>query len=148
MFRPLAFCIALSIAPPAGAETPAPGAFPGTCRYFDHRATATGRDSDRAAWLGLLAQSCTAALDRYAAADLGMPADRVYLERLTTLRRVVIGMNIARFTDVQPGTRTLRIRRSVSDSGEYLIARHLGVMDALAAWAAISGFHMAALPAD
>ncbi len=148
MFRPFVFCIALSAAAPAGAETPAPEAFPGTCRYFDHRAAATGRDSDRGAWLDLLAQSCTAALDRYAAADSSAPADRAYLERLSTLRHVVIGMNIARFTDVQPGTRTLRIRRSVSDSGEYLIARHLGVMDAYAAWAVISGFDLAALPVD
>lgn len=128
---------------PAQAGQDDAGVYPGTCAYFGNR-TGGQRQGERADWLALLAQSCSEALRRLGSGSEDA-ADRDYLDRLTTLRQVVVGMNVARFTGPGSGGPGLRIRRSVTDSGEYLIARRIGVMEAFSAWAEIADFRMAAM---
>ena len=95
-----------------------------------------------------MSDSCAEALRRLIGAGVAdhevRGADRVYLERLSELRRVVIAMNVARFTEqrIDRG----RIKRTVTGSGEYLIAKRIGVMAAYKDWAEAADFDTAALP--
>ena len=120
-----------------------------TCAYFAKRVWAHDR-GDRAEWLALLSESCAAALRERSATNRrdGEPDARgeVYLERLGDLRRIVVGMNVARFTGARTAPGRSASRSTVTASGEYLIARHLGVMDALFDWARATEFATAALP--
>ncbi|MEM9032740.1 MAG: hypothetical protein AAGB18_08840 [Pseudomonadota bacterium] len=119
-----------------------------TCSYFTNRAgILTG--GDRADWILLLSESCVEARRRLILAraeDVSASEDIDYLERLTELRQVIVAMNVARFTETGPGRGP--IRKTVTGSGEYLIAQRLGVMAAYRSWAALSDFETAALPGN
>ena len=147
MFRSLAVAVLVSFFLLPSTDAQAQPHFDKTCRYFENR-TFFGNGSDRSEWLSLLSESCAEALRRLSRDVQPDQAaeDRAYLERLAELRRVVIAMNVARFTE--PQIARGRIKRTVTGSGEYLIAKRIGVMHAYHAWAEASGFDTAALPAQ
>ena len=156
MLRSLVFGAFLTAATALSASAnPLPGDSAGyakTCSYFQKRAEAQ-RGGERATWLALLSQSCREALRRLDARtaidEPDIQTDILYLARLGMLKDVVIGMNVERFTARRSGERgSVSIRKSVTASGEYLIARQIGVMDAFSAWAEASGFDTARLRAE
>ena len=161
MFRPARFhpaALALLAAlllgvPNAMAGGPDFGDHAQTCRHFENRARFQPRGPD-APFEVRFADSCRIALGM---ARLGPSAPeaalaiapevreaRRYLERLTGLRLEVAAMNRARLYGENAGRRAQpRLRPQgridagfggVTRTGEYLIARHLGVMDALQRW--------------
>lgn len=143
-----AFGAGVVLAGTALAQTPSleDHTFEQTCSYFEKRNVRLRRSVERA-WLPVVAESCRAALVTLAK-NPANATDRTYLERLSELRSVVIGMNVARFTERQSGTgRRPQIRVTVTGSGEFLIAHHLGVIDAYHDWAHENGIETAALPA-
>ena len=116
-----------------------------TCTYFGNRAFGV-QGTERIEWLTLLAESCHQALRRAEPTSTSLSADMLYLERLSELRTTIIDMNVDRFRDRRaPGA--LRTRRTVTASGEYLIAQRIGVMAAYNSWVEAHGIDTAvALP--
>ncbi|MCY4334605.1 MAG: hypothetical protein OXC60_08020 [Litoreibacter sp.] len=97
-----------------------------------------------------LADSCGRALDRFLGRVGTTPYEakraRRYLERLTDYKEVVIEMNTNGFKKAR-ATQPTRLgghpRIKVSATGEYLIARQMGVLAALKDWAKRARFEIA-----
>ncbi|MEM6595010.1 MAG: hypothetical protein AAF672_09475 [Pseudomonadota bacterium] len=122
-----------------------------TCNYFENRAHFLPRGPEQSLE-AILADSCSKALDRFLSHVGTTPYEakraRLYLERLTDYKDVIIEMNTSSFIaarsypPVQFGGAP---RAVVSSTGEYLIARHIGVMDAMRDWARTARFDLAGL---
>jgi hypothetical protein len=128
--QPAAAAGAVPGAPLASVEA---AAFPQTCRHYDNRARFLPR-GEAAPFLAQFADGCRAALAQ--ARDDGEAARRArdYLRRLTRLRQVVTDLNMRRMYGNASHAGVLTRSASVSRTGEYLIARLLGVTEALEAW--------------
>ncbi|MEM1316075.1 MAG: hypothetical protein AAGI51_16080 [Pseudomonadota bacterium] len=117
-----------------------------TCRHYENRARFKQRGPG-AALETRLADHCAAALSILSRGAEAAPARarraRAYLERLTLLKTTIIdinreriyGENPARFAQPRADLGSVRAAL-VTPTGEYLIARHMGVLDALEAWSA------------
>ncbi len=90
-----------------------------------------------------LADSCVAAVESsHTGTDLEKQAATAFLDRLAKLRDIVISMNMdkvfgrnyTRFTRIATDETQLGTIGRVTDSGEFLIARHLGVIALMNAW--------------
>jgi hypothetical protein len=137
-----ALTTALTIGLPAqGSETLSPRqeqVFRATCDHYAARRAAPV--ADPAPLLRRLAASCDRAL-----ADLADPATGPearqsalgYLERLAEFKATVVTITMRRM--LRGETRG----RNVTKTGEYLIARRMGLLDRYADWAAASGFTIA-----
>lgn len=112
-----------------------------TCSYFENRAFGEAT-SDWNTWLLMLSESCHEALRGAEVPGPDANKDLEYLERLSELRTTVIRMNIARFRDRQ-AQQSQRILRTVTPSGEYLIAKQMGVIAAYRSWIAANGIDTA-----
>ena len=120
-----------------------PAALTSVCKHYINRAKFKRRD-ETPEFVVTLADGCRAATRSLAT---GAPDEReaaaVFLARLTVLRDLVIEMNMTRvfgraWTPVThigygPSAKAEPVPR-VSASGEYLIARELGLLAALNAW--------------
>ena len=111
----------------------APHEYEKTCRYFRHRANALKVQVPDSPFVQL-GESCEAALARLKTADVyfrldGRVADRQFLQHLSRLKRTITKMNVARFRE--RGSRTVQ---TISETGQFLIARRLGIFDAHSAW--------------
>ncbi len=134
---------------PAVAGTTGPG-FAKTCQHYEKRI----QDSSEAPrYISALADSCAVALAQLAAKPDGpAPAKtplvtvraRVFLERLTLLRRTVTAININRFISNRTATTAVVAFSPVSKTGEYLIARRLGALAAHRAFEAQANFKLSA----
>lgn len=125
------------------ADTPAQH-FQSTCNYYENRAFGEP-GTERIAWLSLLSESCSAALRKADAHPTQGTAELEYLRRLAELRDTVIQMNVARFRD-RKARDTMNVLRTVTPSGEYLIANQIGVMAAYETWLEEQTIDTAALP--
>ncbi len=112
--------------------------FRATCDHYAARQS--GPSAATAPLLQRLAISCDQAL-----ADLARPGTApaarksalVYLERLAEFKATVVTITLKRM--MRGETRV----RGVTDTGEYLIARRMGLLDRYEDWAAASGFTVA-----
>lgn len=115
--------------------------FAETCAHYENRARFLPREGV-VPFVVLLADSCGRAqrsvrTGRYA---LRRAAER-YLDRLATLRDTVVAMNVERVYGVN-ATRFSRPKEKqdlhriaqVTETGEFLIARHMGLIDAYDDW--------------
>lgn len=120
----------------------APAEVASACNYYDNRARFLPRRG-RVGFIALLAEGCVAA--RRSLAEGGR-AERAaaarFLDRIVRLRDVVIGINMSRVYGASFGPRSLPRTGNghfvslggVSETGEYLIAHQLGLMQALENW--------------
>lgn len=128
--------------PPVRGDAFHPDGHAQTCKHFANRA----RFRDRAATPSFVVRAANACAEALARPAPDPDAARV-LERLTLLRLTLRAINVARIygDDPAPGAlptgdvHGMRRRggassRPVSETGEYLIARELGVHAALMAW--------------
>ena len=141
--------VALALTLPTGQAGAGAGApFAETCRHFDNRARFKPRDAD-AGLLAVLAEGCSAALRQVQddsgsrdAATLG----QTYLARLEEFRALTISILLERRQAMRPaqiGAAGATMRRiGLTETGEYLIARHMGLLGAHDDWAAATGFRM------
>ena len=119
-----------------------------TCRHYDGRARFKPRGPG-APLETRLADQCAAALAILRQGPAVRPARalraRLYLDRLTGLKATIIDINRDRIYGPDParGARpsagfggSIGRGAQVTPTGEYLIARHMGVLDALEAWSA------------
>ncbi|MEM6440841.1 MAG: hypothetical protein AAF763_14235 [Pseudomonadota bacterium] len=119
-----------------------------TCRHYQNRARFKPRGPG-APLEGRLADNCAAALTILRqgpeVTEARSARARLYMQRLTRLKAAVIDINRDRIYGPDPGRLAQpltgpdrRIGRGalVTPTGEYLIARHMGVLDALEAWSA------------
>lgn len=131
-----------------------------TCDHYGNRARFMVRSSNPALEV-ILADSCAAALrsvvvsihtDPYSAKRA-----HIYLERLHTLKETVIVINLSRIFGEDAAPRAKPLGSALSDTGplakraatitrtgEYLIARELGVLAAYQDWARVSDFELQA----
>lgn len=116
-----------------------------TCKHYQNRARFKERGASQTIDV-VLADSCTTALMRLRTHHSISPYEakraRVYLERLADYKALIIRMNSERFAEElkqrprTSGSRPFgRPRMQVSTVGEFLIARHMGLLDLLYAWA-------------
>lgn len=144
----LALCLALTEPAQAQARTVPSADFNATCHHFENRARFRdrGQDSDLVVWL---ADSCRSALadltgEEPAKAQLG----RRYLSRLAEFKSLTLAMMLdmrRAHGGHRIGDRSQRIRRiGLTPAGEYLIARHMGLILAYDDWAAAAGFRLTA----
>lgn len=145
MLKSFGFALALTlVAPVAMAKSPIVD-FENTCAYFENRAFGI-KGTERMTWLSLLSDSCAEALE---AVDQTPPfaaqAHVDYLTRLSELRTTIIEMNVSRFRE-RRARQARGIMRTVTPSGEYLIAKQIGVMTAYQTWVTSQGTDTAALP--
>ncbi|MDJ0825599.1 MAG: hypothetical protein QNJ16_08860 [Rhodobacter sp.] len=139
-------------APPAGAEPLSQAEslqFEATCRHFENRARFKPRRPD-AVLVVRLADSCRAALS---AAQARAPQrkrneialSRAYLDRLTEFKSLYVRMMVqnGRSWHGAAKMRTPRVARlGLTETGEYLIARHMGLLGAFDDWASATGFRI------
>ena len=106
-----------------------------TCAHFDNRVESAPADVDTGL-LFALAESCASALG-----DLGEEsgdAAATYLARLAEFKAIVVGMNVRRVFGDGPAT-------PVSATGEYLIARRMGLLGAYRAYASAADIRLAGI---
>ena len=133
-------CIVVLIALGLPAPTAAGSAFEKTCSHYENRARFLERTRPDAFEI-VLAKSCRTAIEALAREDAQA---RIYLERLTELRRTVVTMMIAENREPRAMQRTnARALPRVSPAGEYLIARDLGVISAYREWTGQPGLTLA-----
>ncbi|MEL6583917.1 MAG: hypothetical protein AAFQ36_08795 [Pseudomonadota bacterium] len=144
----------LVFAPVAASAGPgAPKGWSQTCYHYKNRAMFVPRDQLPLAPLVIMAESCADAFAKMSGRNT--PAEIrseaiAYLDRLTLLRRTIIEMNVSRIHAVDHkgyGTTVRRSAPSVTVTGEYLIARELGVFHAYDRWTQRGGADIAALAA-
>lgn len=130
--------------PMTGAFRPVPDQRLATCKHYNNRSKFKER-GEEAPLEVIFADSCQDALkDLYVRIDTNPYAYRraaEYLDQLHALKSLIITINLERTFGVKRNVPTAaqNIRGSrmhtVSPSGEYLIARELGVLNAYRAWA-------------
>lgn len=101
-----------------------------TCTHYRTRLQ-TSRGEEETLLLEQLAQSCDRALARLTRDDSPDPVRgraAGYLDRLARFKATIVTMNMRRMLDGQ------RTSRRVSGAGQYLIARRMGVLDAMRPW--------------
>lgn len=129
----------------------------GTCVHYENRARYHARNPE-AELETILADSCRRAFISVYGEVHTSPHTRkhalVYLDRLAAFKARVITMNMQRLFGA-PGNRSKLSKsrrdpgvRPVSRTGEYLIARDMGVIGAYRAWADVTDFTLATDPAD
>ncbi|MDF0600169.1 hypothetical protein P1J78_05445 [Psychromarinibacter sp. C21-152] len=99
-----------------------------TCTHYENRSDALASEED-ALLVDRLASSCGRALDRLTGAAAGPETRRrarAYLARLAELKATVVEMNMRRLFGPSDGP-----VRTVSLTGEYLIAQRMGILGAL-----------------
>ncbi len=129
-----------------------------TCIHYDNRARFRDLKSGLA-FEAMLADSCKTALDQLVGFSVDSPYKakraRTYLERLTDFRKTISEMNLQVFELSRQTTRTRKStspfetrqgHRMVNRTGEYLIARQMGVLNAYRDWIDATGVEMAVLP--
>jgi hypothetical protein len=120
-----------------------------TCGHYENRARFKPREGE-VEYVVVLAESCDLALalaqGRVDGTDAARIASRRYLQRLTALRRLIVDMNVSRaYGDDAPAAATSVAGsgaapladggyRAVSATGEYLIARRLGLQASFRKW--------------
>ena len=126
-----------------------------TCNHYINRARFKPRNDDPTLEV-ILADACAQALESIGNAPHATPYEvkraRIFLSRLTTYRETVFAINAARLfgEDAGPTTqlKTPKIARSkigrITPTGEYLIAREMGVLSALDDWADVTDFAVVA----
>ncbi|MEO1686455.1 MAG: hypothetical protein AAFU61_00970 [Pseudomonadota bacterium] len=142
------FAALIAPAGPAWAQSPASLTdHAQTCRHYENRATFKPRGPGAGLEVRA-AEQCRAALETLRRGGEASPERaaraRAYLDRLTRLKRTVIAMNVDRIYGAEAGRRAMPKApaegrgqaqvRGVTRTGEYLIARDLGVLQALEAW--------------
>ena len=133
-------CFVVLIALGFPAPTAAGEAFEKTCKHYENRARFLERTRPDAFEI-VLAKSCRSAIE---ALDHEDTQARIYLERLTELRRTVVTMMIAENREPRAIQRNnARALPRVSSAGEYLIARDLGVISAYRDWTGQPGLTLA-----
>lgn len=149
MYRSIALSAALVVVLGAGELTqakskidPAPDAHASACHHYQNRARFKSRQAPYE-FVTLLAEACSAAQQSMTAASANERATaKQFLDRLLILRDTVVAMNMDRVYGPDPAP-AAKPRRTygrvgsipkVSSTGEYLIARSLGVMVAYDAW--------------
>lgn len=137
----------------ATAGPSAPKGWSQTCFHYKNRAMFVSRAQVPLDPLVIMAESCADAFAKMAAHDTAhdVRAEAIaYLDRLTLLRRTVIEINMNRVRPYQSrGYRTL-VQANVplvTRTGEYLIAREMGVLQAYDHWTRHGGADIAALAA-
>ncbi len=142
--RVLAFIVTYIMTTAAFAATPTAveerAEFAKTCYHYENRSRFDPRGEGQS-FPAILADSCEAALETLDRMGEGATEARQYLLRLTELKNVVVDMQVRAFqasrqTERSAG-RYARIITSMSETGEYLIAREIGVVETLDAWTAI-----------
>lgn len=135
----LPLAAAAQVKPPFQAER---AGWAAACNTYENRARFMTREGE-VPFAVVVAEACLGAL---ASLDSGRPAERDAAARLLTrvavLRDTIVQMNIERVYGTHATPRAMPEPRSgtawriagVSATGEYLIARHLGVVDAIRAW--------------
>ena len=135
-----------------------------TCDHYGNRARFMPRSSNPSLEV-MLADSCAMALrsivvslhtDPYSAKRA-----HIYLERLHTLKETVIALNLSRIFGANPAPRSKPLGSALSDTGpmakrsatisrtgEYLIAREIGVLAAYQDWVRVSDFEIQAVLAE
>ena len=115
----------------------------GICKHYVNRARFLDRGGDQALVVTLADGCQDAQASLTAAGNAEREAAAVFLTRLSNLRNTVIDMNMVRVfgTEYTPfsrigygnSARTETVRK-VSDTGEYLIAYRMGLLQAYRAW--------------
>ncbi|MDJ0627763.1 MAG: hypothetical protein QNJ44_05850 [Rhodobacter sp.] len=123
--------------------------FDATCRHFENRAHFMPRTED-SELVVRLADSCRHALSSLVGDHPNSALDtqklsHAYLDRLTAYKSLYIRMIVLNGT--VPGemfaNRSRQIRRiGLTRTGEYLIARRMGLLGAYDSWASASGFQI------
>ncbi|HEU0220923.1 MAG TPA: hypothetical protein VFR34_01745 [Paracoccaceae bacterium] len=119
------------------------------CRHYANRALFKPRGPGEE-FVVKLADSCRTAMarlgERAGLADEAAASARAYLDRLVAFKALIIGMNVARLYGAEPEPRAMplsagagqavlvRFGNPVSATGEYLIAREFGLLDAYRDW--------------
>ena len=110
-----------------------------TCNHYENRSRFEVRGSGQS-FTAVLADTCVAALGAIDRTTPDASAARTYLLRLTELKDTIVAMQVRAFQasrNVERSSgRYTRIITSISEIGEYLIAREIGVIDTLEAWTA------------
>lgn len=146
IFLPALVALLLAMPGAAGADTARPAAYDATCTHFENRARfkTRGEDADLMVWL---ADSCRRALadlvgDAPDTARLG----QTYLARLSEFKSLTLSMMLdmrRAQADHRIEARSQPIRRiGLTPAGEYLIARHMGLIGAYDDWANAAGFRL------
>ncbi len=123
------------------------------CRHYVNRAMFKPR-GPRSELVVHLAESCVAAIRSLDPGDPAGPATAAaaiaYLDRLVAFKSLIIAINMERIYGANPDPRAMPIRApdlsrvagaarlggAVSPTGEYLIAREVGLLTAYRAWMA------------
>ena len=124
-----------------------------TCTHYMNRARFKPRQANAPLDV-LLADSCMSALNRLATRPGISPYEskraRIYLEHLTAYKSLIINMNVAGFAkarqDALHGNKLPVFGRAsprVSEAGEFLIARQMGLLEVYEDWAKASNFETA-----
>ncbi len=164
----LIFGLALSISGPAVADIsphniykPVPAQITATCSHYDNRARFLVR-GERAAFVTVLADACHELINelyvRFDTTPFVKKRAELLLTRMAELKSTIITMNMERAfgTSYTPRTQLQvsfsnqgQIRqqqgRMVSTTGEYLIAREIGVLEAYHAWSRAADYETVAL---
>ena len=110
-----------------------------TCRHYQNR-TAFEARGGQLSFPAVLADSCRAALEALERAPGDYAEARAYLVRLTELKGAVVELQLRGYRAARPTSQRLerysRSIASISEAGEYLIARRIGVIEALNDWTA------------
>lgn len=113
--------------------------FAKSCHHYENRSRFDARGTNQS-FVATLADNCEAALATLSSASEGATAARDYLLRLTELKNAVVRLQVRAFQASRetehPEGRYVRVLTSISETGEYLIAREIGVLDSLNAWTA------------
>jgi len=133
----------LALTPASAPAGPAgPVAYAAACNYYQNRARFRPREA-RVEFLVLLAEGCDAALRSLRrGSEIERRAAAGFLARIVRLRDEVIRINISRVYGVEYGPRSMPRTGSgrlmslggVSETGEYLMAREMGLMAAFRDW--------------
>ncbi len=111
--------------------------FSATCTHFGNRVETAPSEVDTTL-LAALAESCAIALSDLSEASDSDDEAATYLERLSAFKATVVGMNVKRVFG--GGAKT-----PVSATGEYLIARRMGLLGAYRAYASAADIRMAGI---
>ena len=108
------------------------------CGHYDNRARF--RPRGQGDFIVQMAEACARAIADVEAPETTFAARRLaiaYLDRLAAFREQVKAINTTRVYGPDAGPRSLPIgygARPVTQTGEYLVARSMGVLSALEAW--------------
>ena len=108
-----------------------------TCRHYQNRTVFEVREGNPS-FAATLADNCRAAMDAVGGDPVEETEALDYLDRLTELRMAVVALQVHSYRGIRASESQVKLKTrriaSISEAGEYLIARDLGVIKALNAW--------------